>query len=94
VYLYDFGDDWNHEIKLEHLTDDKAQHAVLLDGKGACPPEDCGGAPGYTHLKQALKDPDSEETQELLAWTSIEEGEVFDPKRFDFETAADEVALV
>ena len=48
-YIYDFGDDWHHVIKV-----DKIEAAVpgtkyphLICAIGACPPEDVGGAPGY-----------------------------------------------
>jgi hypothetical protein len=92
VYLYDFGDDWNHKIKLERVLDSRETHAALLGGKGACPPENCGGSPGYEHLKQVIKNPDSEEAQELLAWTDLNEDERFDPKAFDFEAAKKDVA--
>jgi hypothetical protein len=54
-YTYDFGDDWEHDIILEKVlqpdTDDR--RPVLLTGKGACPPEDCGGPWGYAELKEA-----------------------------------------
>jgi hypothetical protein len=52
-YTYDFGDNWEHDIVLEKVTDPNAMdgRAVLLTGKGACPPEDCGGAWGYAELK-------------------------------------------
>ena len=52
VYIYDFGDDWIHDITIE----DTASGQVLLfprciGGKGACPPEDCGGPWGYQEMK-------------------------------------------
>lgn len=52
-YTYDFGDNWEHDIVLEKVTepDTGAQRPVLLTGKGACPPEDCGGPGGYAELK-------------------------------------------
>ena len=54
-YTYDFGDDWEHDIILEKViepnTDDR--RPVLMTGKGACPPEDCGGPWGYAEMKGA-----------------------------------------
>ncbi len=54
-YTYDFGDDWEHDILLEKViepnTDDR--RPVLMTGKGACPPEDCGGPWGYAEMKGA-----------------------------------------
>ena len=68
-YTYDFGDDWDHDIKLEKvLPPDADLHVaavpVCLAGKGACPPEDCGGAWGYADLKETIADPSDEDTSE------------------------------
>jgi hypothetical protein len=54
-YTYDFGDDWEHDIVLEKVLEPDAddRRPVLLTGKGACPPEDCGGPWGYAELKDA-----------------------------------------
>lgn len=54
-YTYDFGDDWEHDILLEKVLEPDADNRrpVLLTGKGACPPEDCGGPWGYAELKDA-----------------------------------------
>ena len=54
-YTYDFGDNWEHDIVLEKVTEPDAGDGrpVLLTGKGACPPEDCGGPWGYAELKDA-----------------------------------------
>jgi len=93
-YIYDFGDDWQHEVKMIRIIAGTAKQARLIDGKGACPPEDCGGAHGYEHLKEVLKQPESEEVQELLAWTSWDSDTPFDPKVFDKETAMAAVASV
>jgi hypothetical protein len=44
-YEYDFGDSWLHEIVVEQLlpTDAVPDAPRCIDGKMACPPEDCGG---------------------------------------------------
>ena len=54
-YTYDFGDDWEHDIMLEKVIELDAddRRPVLMAGKGACPPEDCGGAWGYAEMKNA-----------------------------------------
>ncbi len=51
VYLYDFGDDWVHDITLEKTTDGALLYPKCLAGNGACPPEDCGGPIGYEIMK-------------------------------------------
>jgi hypothetical protein len=54
-----------------------------LAGARACPPEDCGGTPGYTELIDTLADPDHPGHQDMLRWLGIEKGIDFDPARFD-----------
>lgn len=52
-YVYDFGDDWIHDITLEKVLPEPSAHASCLAGKGACPDEDCGGPWVYEELKEA-----------------------------------------
>jgi hypothetical protein len=86
LYTYDFGDDWEHDIVLEKvLPPDPAVGVSCLAGKGACPPEDCGGAWGYADLKEALADPDHEEHQDLLDWLGLDSAADFDPAQFRLE---------
>lgn len=54
VYVYDFGDNWVHEITLESSSDDKRKEAFCLSGKGNCLPEDCGGIYGYENIKKTF----------------------------------------
>ena len=55
VYVYDFGDSWVHDITVEQIDHDaNLDHPVCLAGKGACPPEDCGGPWGYEELKEEM----------------------------------------
>lgn len=82
-YTYDFGDDWEHDIVLEMvLPPDHVARLSCVAGKGACPPEDCGGAWGYASLKEVLADPDHEEHEELLEWMGLDSAADFDPARF------------
>ncbi|TWF75618.1 pRiA4b ORF-3-like protein [Pseudonocardia hierapolitana] len=57
-YVYDFGDDWLHSLKLEAVLprDDTAPRAACTAGRRPGPPEDCGGVPGY-ELFDAATDP-------------------------------------
>jgi hypothetical protein len=81
TYVYDFGDDWNHEVILEEITPvvQIAGSPICLDGGGACPPEDCGGPNGYAEFLRAIKKPGSPRGGELLEWV----GGAFDPRCFD-----------
>lgn len=85
VYIYDFGDDWTHQIELEKLVPDDSKIPVCLAGKGACPPEDCGGAWGYEELKIILADPTHEDHGEMKEWLGLEEGDEWDAGEFDVE---------
>lgn len=81
LYIYDFGDDWQHQIRLERIVAvaDPKDLLVLLGGENAAPPEDCGGAPGYEHMLEVLSDPQAEEYEELAEWVGGE----FDPAMLD-----------
>ncbi len=82
LYEYDFGDGWLHGIELEKvLPFDRAQrYPVCLAGARACPPEDCGGAPGYAQLLAALQNPSAPRNAGLLEWSGG-----WDPEAFDRE---------
>ncbi|WP_247442394.1 plasmid pRiA4b ORF-3 family protein [Bradyrhizobium sp. CW7] len=58
-YLYDFGDSWDHVIKLEKWFENTTTEGLpfLLEAAGRCPPEDVGGAPGYAEYLEAIRDP-------------------------------------
>jgi hypothetical protein len=83
-YTYDFGDDWEHDIVLEETLTAVPQETYpsCVAGKGACPPEDCGGAWGYAELKEILADPSHEGHQDMLEWLGLDTGKDFDPKKF------------
>jgi len=83
TYTYDFGDDWEHVVKLEAvspLTDDGTR-ATCTGGRRAGPPEDVGGVWGYMELLAAMDGVGSDDPflAEQLEWI----GEDFDPARFD-----------
>lgn len=69
-YEYDFGDSWQHEIKVEKILpfDPSMRLPVCLDGQRACPPEDCGGVPGYYDALDALSDASTPEQRQLREW--------------------------
>lgn len=84
VYEYDFGDGWEHTLLVEKqlAQEPGAAYPLCLDGRRACPPEDCGGVGGYANLLEALEDPEHEEHEELLEWL----GEASDPEAFSLES--------
>ncbi len=94
TYIYDFGDDWMHKIKLEKIADGNQKHAELLAGKGACPPEDCGGPWGYERLKEILKDPENPELEEMKEWLGMEKDDVWDAQSFNLEEKKEAVRSI
>ncbi|MBU1707555.1 plasmid pRiA4b ORF-3 family protein [bacterium] len=81
LYVYDFGDKWTHRIRLEKMLpqDENAKYPICVAGKRACPPEDCGGIPGYEELLEIVRNPTHERYGEILGWIGGE----FDPEYFD-----------
>lgn len=67
-YVYDFGDHWEHEIKVEKILpfDSAVKYPKCLDGKLACPPEDCGSIWGYEELFESSKLPKTELDEDQL----------------------------
>ncbi|MFL9996474.1 plasmid pRiA4b ORF-3 family protein [Paraburkholderia sediminicola] len=79
-YTYDMGDDWHHavEIEAEVLPSSRIRYPRCVAGRRACPPEDCGGPPGYAQLLRTLAGRMTGARRELLDWL----GGPFDPDAF------------
>ena len=86
VYEYDFGDGWCHKVMLEGINLQEAgkQYPHCLSGERACPPEDCGGIPGYYNLLDILQGNDNEERDDINAWLKGHEKKYYpyDPEYF------------
>ena len=97
-YIYDMGDDWTHRVELEPggMEVPGTDYPRVIAGVGVCPPEDCGGAPGYERLLEAFgrggvtRFPlDPEEARSLREWASD-----FDPSAtFDVLAAQERLDL-
>ncbi len=91
TYVYDFGDDWRHEVLLERtLSPAEGQHYPLcVAGKRACPPEDIGGPYRFQRYLSALRDPQDPEHEAMLEyWGS------FDPDAFDLDDVNEELRAI
>ncbi len=79
-YEYDFGDGWEHEVRIERILkrEPGKSYPVCLDGARNCPPEDVGGVWGYMDYLHAIGDPTHEEHRSQLEWSGP-----FDPEQFD-----------
>lgn len=80
-YIYDFGDDWRHAVRLEKAlpADPGDRYPICIGGARHCPPEDVGGPFGYLEFLQAIGNPDHPAHESYLEWV----GEAFDPEAFD-----------
>lgn len=82
LYNYDFGDYWQHELRLEKITGPEPNkiYPICIGGKRACPPEDCGGPWAYQELlhltRSQFRDYERRQAREVL-------GSRFDPEAFD-----------
>jgi hypothetical protein len=85
-YQYDYGDNWWLTLEVEDIDDGHVPpgRAMLLEGAGASPPEDCGGIHGYRMIVAAA-DPTHPDHRQALA----EVGEWWGR-----EVASDELGLV
>ncbi len=81
TYIYDFGDDWVHDVAVEKIIagDSGTDRALCLAGRRHRPPEDCGGVAGYREFLRAIGNPKHAAHDERLAWV----GGKFDPEAFD-----------
>lgn len=84
-YVYDFGDHWEHRIKVEKTLPPmpELKLPLCLDGAGATPPDDCGGAPGYMDFVQAMADPHHEEHEDMKRWIGRDS---WDASAFDIDS--------
>lgn len=92
-YEYDFGDGWIHRVLMEGilLAQEQKQYPNCDNGEGACPPEDCGGVPGYYHLLDVLADEHGPEYGDMSQWLKVHvknyypyDSKKFDPKSVKF----------
>ncbi|HLN76870.1 MAG TPA: plasmid pRiA4b ORF-3 family protein [Nocardioidaceae bacterium] len=67
-YEYDFGDGWDHVLRVEAVLEEAPPTVRCTGGRMACPPEDCGGLGGY---------------EELAAWVRSGYDDAILPEAFD-----------
>lgn len=78
TYLYDFGDNWEHEVLLEAITKEPCYRPFCIDGSGACPPEDVGGLGGYALMIEALTAKGHPEKKSYRKWIGLKKSEKWD----------------
>ena len=83
IYIYDFGDDWAHQIRVESITEEAPSADVpwCLAGERACPPEDCGGPWSYPDFVKTMQGKSTKQRREFIEWLGYE----FDPEKFEID---------
>jgi hypothetical protein len=83
-YIYDFGDNWEHEIIFEKRLpfDENQPLPICLEGEMACPPEDCGGINGFYQKLEIISAPpendEDEDIQSIREWMGDYNPDIFD----------------
>ena len=69
-YVYDMGDNWQHRIIVEKLktAEPGVSYPQFLGGERRCPPEDCGGFPGYCEFLENIASKQSKKRKAALDW--------------------------
>lgn len=95
-YDYDFGDGWQHTLRVEQVLDTPPEAPRCITGRLACPPEDCGGVWGYTELAkwvrsgfaEALRPEVFDSAEDARAWLPLD----WHPDFFDLEETNELIA--
>ena len=83
LYEYDFGNGWNHIVKIEKRTPggDMDHTPECLAGENAAPRDDMGGIHGYYQWLEAIANPKHEMHEQAVEWL----GKDFQPAAFDLK---------
>ncbi len=89
LYVYDYGDDWHHQIVLRRRPrESDVSYPRCAGGVRSGPPEDVGGYSGYADFLEAWRDPEHEEHKAMRRWA----GRKFAPDHFDLEATNKAIA--
>lgn len=91
VWEYDFGDSWEHEVRLSSVGEymlGEEKKIRFVGGKRQCPPDDCGGTWGYEELIEILcrlkaGEKLSDDELEHLEWAGWDED--YDPDTLEMD---------
>lgn len=79
-YTYDFGDNWEHRLILSDVRSGEPGTAYprFAGGERDCPPENCGGIPGFYEMLAARADPTHPDHAAISKWL-----DEYDPDELD-----------
>lgn len=67
-YIYDFGDNWVHQINTSIAMNYGSSKPVLLFQEGLTPPEDVGGIVGYEKIREILENESNPSYESMIKW--------------------------
>lgn len=80
AYNYDFGDAWEHVIKVENIIENEILLSPqCINGAMCCPPENCGGIYGFNNLLTIITNRKNPKFNETIKWL----GNKFNPNAFN-----------
>jgi len=79
-YTYDFGDCWEHTLIVSDVRagDPAIAYPCYVAGERNCPPEDCGGIPGFYEMLETRADPTHPDYADITEWL-----DGYDPDELD-----------
>lgn len=83
IYEYDFGDSWEHIIKLEKIVKSKAFQATYLEGNGERPPEDVGGVWGFEEYLRTMENEKHPGYNDMKAWAENQKERKLSPDKIN-----------
>ncbi len=79
TYIYDFEDNWNHQIQIEKTFEDyENSYPAVLRYQGETPWEDCGGLAVYNIYQNVLNDPEDERYGKIRKMADEDYSEAYD----------------
>ena len=86
-YIYDFGDYWEHTVKLERIVEGyDSAFPVCIDWQGETPPEDVGGVSGYEEYLEILSGKTGViHSEDAKRWAGSQSGEAFDLEKVNLQ---------
>lgn len=94
IYIYDFGDNWGHFVVFEKFFDGDIMSPYCIEGRGACPPEDCGGLRGYAEMLRAFENPGDPEAGEYRNWLGMGAKENWDADKCNIREINKRLCLI
>ncbi|WP_404424901.1 plasmid pRiA4b ORF-3 family protein [Nibricoccus sp. IMCC34717] len=83
LYVYQFGEGWQVEVRVEGVRpmEKHVHYPTCIGGERAGPPEDCGGLDAFHDMLECIKEPNTDLGREWVEWL----GPDYNPELCDVE---------